>query len=92
MLPNPKIPEVNYAYLIEFKYLKKSITESALPATLKKTVAQAKKQLKQYSQDEDFKKLHNIQPFGNIKLKNLIIVFHGWELVHLSALPAKLRG
>jgi hypothetical protein len=84
MLPNPKIPEINYAYLIEFKYIKKSVTENALPETLEKTITQAQVQLMQYDQDDNFKKLHGMKPHGKIELKKLIIVFHGWELVHLS--------
>jgi hypothetical protein len=84
MLPNPKIPEINYAYLIEFKYINKSVSENALPTTLENTIAKAKAQLEQYSQDDNFKKLHNLKPHGKVELKKLIIVFHGWELVHLS--------
>jgi hypothetical protein len=84
MIPNPLYKGLKYAYLIEFKYIKKSVSDKMLPKILEKTVAKAQTQLEKYSADEKFLKSHKIQPYGKIKLKTLIVVFHGWKLVHLS--------
>ena len=70
-------PYVKYFALIEFKYIKKG--EKANKKRIEELVKEAKKQLETYEKDELVEEhLHQA------KLKKIILVFHGWELVKMK--------
>jgi hypothetical protein len=73
---------IPYAYLIEFKYIKRDVSGKEQEATIEKLVAEAKEQLAKYSDDVNSKRIVGLKPQGNITLKKLIIIFHGWELAY----------
>jgi hypothetical protein len=70
---------IPYAYLIEFKYIKRDV---AVETVLDKLVAEAKEQLAKYSDDLNSQRIVGLKPHGEITLKKLIIIFHGWELAY----------
>jgi hypothetical protein len=85
MIPNyHQMKSLKYAYLVEFKYIKKSVPKKNIQPHIEKHIAKAQTQIAKYSNDDKFKKMHGIEPHGKIKLKKLIVVFYGWELVHIS--------
>ena len=77
-----KYPDIEYAYLLEFKYIPRSIKDKELEKEVAFKIAEAEKQLSQYANDETARKMLGMEPYGNVKLKKLIIVFHGWELAY----------
>ncbi|MEW6365141.1 MAG: PD-(D/E)XK nuclease domain-containing protein [Acidobacteriota bacterium] len=69
-----KYPEIGHSYLLELKYLRRGELNGQL---LEAKIGEATEQLSKYAQD----------PFvqatpGATKLRKLLAVFHGWELVH----------
>ena len=62
-------PRIQYEFVIEFKYIKREITKMNLPKAIKDSVAEAKEQLKKYTEYK-------------VKQKKIIAIFQGWELVH----------
>lgn len=77
-----KYPDMKYSYLIEFKYIPRNIKDNEFQKILKQKINDAESQLKQYAKDESLHKTLHLTPFGSAKLKQLIIVFHGWELAY----------
>ncbi len=67
-----KYPEMPYGYLIEIKYVKRG---ELTDATLKKAEDEAKKQLRQYAEDERF-----ATKYRNRTILKLLLVYHGWEM------------
>jgi len=67
-----KYPDVNYAYLIEVKYMTRSEFSEE---KMKELLDEAKLQLIKYSSDEGI-----IRRTGGAALKSLVLVFSGWEL------------
>jgi len=67
-----KYPALNYAYLIEVKYIKRS---EFTDEKMKEQLAEAKTQLKKYAADEEI-----IRRCGGAELKRIALVFSGWEL------------
>lgn len=69
-----RFPDMQYGYLIELKYIpRKEFNENKL----QKNIKEAKKQLKQYAEDERIQKISQ-----NVTLKKLVLVYNGWELVY----------
>ena len=77
-----RYPDMEYAWLIEFKYIPRSVKDKALEKEVAIKIADAEKQLSQYANDDFACKMLALPPYGNIKLKKVIIVFHGWELAY----------
>jgi hypothetical protein len=75
-------PDMEYGYLIEMKYLK--MDEKYSEEIEQKLIDQAKVQLYKYSSDENLKKQWQLKPSGHIKMKRLILIFKGYDLVHYS--------
>ncbi|MEA3332547.1 MAG: AAA family ATPase [Pseudomonadota bacterium] len=75
-------PDMQYAYLIEMKYLKANELYNA--DIEQKTFAKAKAQLEKYANDENLRKQWHLDPYGEIELKRLILIFKGRELKHYS--------
>ncbi len=69
-----KYPDLPYAYLIELKYFKRGEFTDEL---LQSTIVEAKQQLSQYLQDEIIQ-----QQYASQQTIGLLLVFHGWELIH----------
>jgi hypothetical protein len=69
-------PYVKYFGLVEFKYIKK--TEKATKEKIDELVKEATNQLNEYQNDELVEEYLK----QNITLKQVIMVFHGWELVY----------
>ena len=65
-------PRIQYEFVIEFKYIKRDVSEKNLPNAINESVAEAKEQLKKYSQSK-------------VKQKKVITIFHGWDLVHFES-------
>jgi len=70
----PLNPYGTYAGLLEFKYIKRSDFSEAL---LAQKIGEAKEQLSRYSDDIIVK---NLEKQGK-KVKSVVIVFSGWEMV-----------
>ena len=68
-------PEIEYAFLIEMKYLK-----SKEEYNEKEIAETAKIQLAKYAEDKNINKEWQIKPNGNVILKKLVLIFHGREL------------
>ncbi len=68
-------PDIEYAFLIEMKYLKsqEEYNEKGIAET-------AKIQLAKYAEDKNINKEWQIKPNGNVTLKKIILIFHGREL------------
>ena len=49
---------------------------------VEKKIVEAKEQLEQYSNDQKSRKIYSIEPYGNVVLKKIIIVYHGWDLMY----------
>ena len=76
-----RYPHLKRGYLIELKYLKRG--ESGAEAGVAAAVAEATAQLRRYLADERL-----ARQFPGVRFIGLIVVFHGWELVHCAAAPA----
>ncbi|NDV60129.1 ATP-binding protein [Bacteroides sp. 519] len=72
--PNPRIPDIEYAYLLEVKYLKRDEPDSRIDV-LKQ---EARTQLLKYASDEMIT-IH----LGNARLKLITVVYRGWEVVEM---------
>ncbi|NDV66150.1 ATP-binding protein [Bacteroides sp. 224] len=72
--PNPRLTDMEYAYLLEVKYLKRDEPESRI-ATLK---ADAREQLLKYASDKIV-----TSTIGGAKLKLITVVFRGWEVAEM---------
>jgi hypothetical protein len=70
-----KYSDIKYGYLIELKYIKRS--EKLSQAVIDKAVKDAEAQLKKYAADIKFSKVQE-----NINIIKIVLVYHGWELVH----------
>ncbi len=77
-----KYKEIRYAYLIELKYIKKSIKDKEFDDLLLQKIQEATKQLDQYAEDEYACQMLGLAPYGKVSLKKVIIVFHGWQLAY----------
>jgi len=69
-----KFPDLHYSYLIELKYISRNDYSEKKQH---EKINDAKKQLNQYSKSDRF-----IKSIGNTKLKKIILVYKGWELVY----------
>ncbi len=67
-----RYPDVNYAYLIELKYISRSAYSDTIQ---QEKIADARKQLDQYAQSERVK-----NTVGSTQLKKLVLIYKGWEL------------
>jgi hypothetical protein len=79
-----KYKDIQYAYLFEFKYINRTKENIEFEQKMNQKITESKAQLDQYSNDDFAKKMLHLDPYGNVKLKKGIIIFHGWELVHLE--------
>lgn len=68
-------PDMQYAYLIELKYLKRDDTTTSPEGLL----AKAEEQLRRYAADEKVR-----QSVGTTQLRLLAVVYRGWEPVALK--------
>jgi len=75
ILIKPFNPYVKYVGLLEFKYIK--ITDKATKQTVEKLKLEATQQLNKYENDSLVTKYTN----EGIKLKKVILIFHGWEML-----------
>lgn len=71
-----RYPDMRYGYLIELEYIARTDYSDA---RLKKEIAEAETQLRQYANDPRIQKVATQVP-----LKKLVLVFSGWELVHCA--------
>ncbi len=79
-----KYSDIKYAFLFEFKYIPRTKNTKKLAAGLKERIEQSRKQLLKYAGDRNLEKSMYTGQYGNVTLKKGIIVFHGWEMVHIS--------
>jgi len=75
ILIKPFNPYVKYVGLLEFKYIK--ITDKADKQIVEKLKLEATEQVNKYEKDSLVTKYTN----EGIKLKKVILVFHGWEML-----------
>ena len=69
-----RFPDMGYGYVIELKYIKRGeLTRDILD----KKIAEAMEQLDKYAQDD-----HVVGVMGKGKLKKIVLVYHGWEMVY----------
>ena len=80
LILKPHNPYVEWFGLLEFKYIKRS--DKINKKLITQQIAQAKEQLEVYEKDE---LVTQFLEKGK-KLKKIVLVFHGWELVGLDAL------
>jgi len=78
-----KYPELNYSFLLELKYVKAGMSPE--DPKLPQLVAEAEKQLNDYSLDEKFSKT-----VGKTQLIKLVIVFSGHEALYIEQTPSGL--
>jgi len=79
-----KYPDIGYAYLFEFKYIPRTNDKIELAAKLKKKIEDSKNQLLKYSGDGNLEQILHTGRYGDVTLKKGVVVFHGWEMVHIS--------
>jgi hypothetical protein len=77
-----KYKDIKYAYLIELKYIKRSVTDNELQKAIQQKIQEAKEKLTKYSEDDYTRKMLGLPPYADVSLKKVIIVFHGWELAY----------
>jgi len=77
-----KYKDIKFAYLIELKYIKRSVKDKEFDDLLQQKILEASNQLNQYSEDEYERQMLGLPPYGMVTLKKVIIVFHGWELAY----------
>ena len=79
-----RFPHLRHGYLIELKYLKRSVRSQhggpAGEAGLAAAVSEATAQLDRYLADERL-----ARQFPGVRFTGLAVVFHGWELAHCEA-------
>ena len=71
-----RYPDMRYGYLIELEYI--SRTEYS-EERLRKEIAEAEGQLRQYASDPRIQKVA-----AQVPLKKLVLVYSGWELVYCA--------
>ena len=72
-------PDIQYAALIEVKYIKKG--ENVNDATKASLLSEAKSQLEKYAADHNLAETWHLKPAGTVTLIRLAVVFHGEELL-----------
>ena len=72
-------PDMQYAALIEVKYIKKD--ENVTDAAKASLLAEAKTQLERYAADHNLAEAWHLKPAGTVTLIRLAIVFQGEELL-----------
>ncbi len=73
-------PEMQYSYIVEFKYLPHDASEADVAAKL----AEARTQLQQYAADAKY-----AASKGHTALRRLAVVYRAWELAALEEVPAR---
>ncbi|NDV65706.1 hypothetical protein D0T60_10685 [Bacteroides sp. 224] len=73
--PSTRLPDTEYAYLLEVKYLKRTDPDARI-ASLKE---EARAQLLKYASDDIV-----TSTIGGAKLRLITVVFRGWELVEME--------
>ena len=72
-----KYPQIPYGYILEIKYFKR---DEITAAKQDRAIQTAHKQLQHYLQSE------RVQRYGTrIQFQGIVLVYHGWELVHRGA-------
>ncbi|WP_045214665.1 AAA family ATPase [Desulfonatronovibrio magnus] len=79
-----KYRDIGYAYLLEFKYIPRTDDKRKLEKRLQEKISMSRKQLARYADNEHLHKMLSLAPYGQVRLKKAIIVFHGWELVYME--------
>jgi hypothetical protein len=82
-----KYTDMTYSYLIEVKYINRSVKNTKkstkdnpdLSSTIEQLVTEATTQLNSYVKDDYVQKTKK-----NTELRKLILVYHGWELVKFT--------
>ena len=69
-----RFPDMGYGYVIELKYIKRGELTRDI---LEKKIAEAREQLDKYAQDD-----HIVKAMSKGKLKKIVLVYHGWEMVY----------
>jgi len=75
-----KYPELNFSFLLELKYVKAGMSPEN--PKLPQLVAEAEKQLNDYSLDETFNKT-----VGKTQLIKLVLIFSGHEALYIEKVP-----
>ena len=68
-------PEMQYCYVVEFKYLKHEATDAEVAAKLE----EAREQLRQYATDAKYASAK-----GHTTLRRIAVVYRAWELAALE--------
>ena len=76
-----RYPGIQNGYVIELKYLSRNAGGETHVAS---TAREAEAQLKQYLADERL-----ARQYLSVDLTGLVVVFHGWEMVHCDAVSLK---
>ena len=79
-----KYPDIPYSWLLEFKYIPRTEDAAKFQQLLDEKLTAARAQLAKYSHDDFSQRMLGLPPYGEVKLRMGIVVFHGWELVHLG--------
>ncbi|MBP7564080.1 MAG: AAA family ATPase, partial [Candidatus Cloacimonetes bacterium] len=66
-----RYPDMEYAWLIEFKHIPRSVKDKELEKDVAIKIADAEKQLSQYANDDFACKMLALPPYGSIKLKKV---------------------
>ncbi len=74
-----KYPDIKYGYLIELKYIKRS--EKLTRLAIDKAVKDVETQLAKYAAG-----INISQAEEHINIIKIVLVYHGWELVHSGAI------
>ncbi len=69
-----RYPDIRFGYLIELKYLPRSLDKEA---HLQELVAEAEAQLRRYLSDARIRAMAQ-----RVTIKGVILVYHGWEMVY----------
>jgi len=81
-----KYPDIEYAFLIEFKYIKTNISKKDYLKLEKEAIRNATKQLENYSQSLQLQKELTKTPHTHAKIKKIIAIFQGSELKYHAEL------
>ncbi|SLM29768.1 conserved hypothetical protein [Desulfamplus magnetovallimortis] len=60
------------------------IKNRKLEEKIAEKVKESREQLSGYSKSDALKEMMNASPYGNVRIKRGIVVFHGWEMVYMS--------
>ncbi len=69
-----RFPDMGYGYVIELKYIKRGELTRDM---LEKKIAEAGKELDKYTKDD-----YVVKAMSKGKLKKIVLVYHGWEMVY----------